>query len=196
MIAGASRPIREFRLDDERWLYRRDRARHLTWWAPWLLGISCVFLPLGILFWNVVILRWAFLLVFGFGFMISALPLITRFNDPVALDVSSVAVRLRWANGKMRELPFKPGIKFGLYDNTALRSGSTFTLKFSSRSPPRGAYLLLYAHSFRNEPYELTKEAFDAVRRELVARGAKLIREGPTIDGPTTVLTEYRLPKT
>jgi hypothetical protein len=141
------------------------------------------------------VLRWAFLLLFGYAFMIGAIAMVARLNDPTGLDITQDGIRLRWSNGKMRTLPFKPGIKFGLYDNAALRSGSTFTLKFGSSSPPRGAYLLLYAHSFRNEPYELTKEAFEGVRQELVARGACVIRDGPISAGSTTVLTEYRLPK-
>ncbi len=195
MSADAIQPLREFRLDDERWRYRKSRYRRIFWWVPWLLGVSLVFLPLGILFWGVLVLRWTFLLIFGFGFAISAEVLVARYNDPVGLEITSRGVWLRWQSGKLRELPFSPGSTFRLYDATALKSGSTFTLRVGSDEPPRGAYLLDYGNRFLSDQYELTREAFDAIRQELVARRATMIREGPELAGSSTTLTEYRLPR-
>jgi len=194
MSAKVGRATREFRLDDDFWRFRKERAHRVTRWAPALLVASLVCLPLGILLWGFVLPRFALLLFFGFGFAISLMAILVRPNDPTRMVLDSDAITLYRANGKKSVLPLKAGSRIGLYDSTALKSGTTFVLRFGSGTPPRGDYLLLYGRALRNEPFELTKEAFDAIKQEMLARGATILLDGALSPGSTTTLTEFRLP--
>jgi|GEM_PF-3909588 hypothetical protein len=194
MSAEVGRVTREFRLDDDYWRFRKERVHRITSWAPALLVASLVCLPLGILLWGFVLPRIALLVFFGFGFAISLMAFLVRPNDPTRLVLGSDTITLYRENGKSSILPLKAGLKIGLYDSTALKSSTTFTLRFGSDTPPRGDYLLFYGHSLRNEPYQLTKEAFDAIKQEMGERGATVLRDGPISTGSTTTLAEFRLP--
>jgi len=193
MSADVGRATREYRLDDDSWRFRKERARHVTRWAPALLTISLVCLGLGILLWGFVLPRFALLVFFGFGFMVSSIAFLVRPNEPTRMVLDSGSITLYRANGKESILPLRSGSSIELYDSTPLDSNQATRITLRSGEPIRGERLLLYGRSLRNEPIQLTEEAYLAVRAEMEARHAVVLREGPISKGSTTLLARYRL---
>ncbi len=155
---------------------------------------SLVCLPLGVLLWGVVLPRDLLLGFFGFGFMISSMAFLVRSNDPTRLVLDSDAITLYHEKGEKTVLPLRAGSRIDLYDSTPIDSNETahgFTI--GSAGPFKGERLLLYGHSLRNEPVHLTQEAFLALREEMMARHAVVIRDGPVSKDSTSVMTSYRL---
>lgn len=193
MSTDVGRATREYRLDDDFWRFRKEHARHLTRWAPSLLAASLVCFPLALLVWGFVVPRIVLLGFFAFGSMISLTAFLVRPNDPTRMVLGSDSITMCRANGKETVLPLEAGSRVELYDSTPLDSNQSARFMLGSSGPFRGERLLLYGRSLRNEPFQLTPEAFLAVRAEMEARRAIVLQDGPISTNSTTRVTRYRL---